>query len=649
MAVASIRYKSRLLIILFALLLAIIYLIGSLFYWQVIKAEFLQRKALGQWTTSTVVAAQRGTIYDRTGKEVLAISALSKSLVAKPVLIDRSGVDPNEIADSLYLILGEGYSRDTIYKRITNTAIGEYTLARHLSDEQIQQVEALNYTGIVLVDDTKRYYPNGSTLAQVLGSTTIDGVGKDGLELKYDKYLRGLTGKILSSTDVSGNQIPGGEERYIDPTNGLNLQLTIDYVLQKIVESAMLKCLNEQKAKKVECIVMDPKTGEILAMVTMPDYDLNDPPSENLQELSRNSVVLDVYEPGSTFKIFTLAAALDSGAVTTDSHFYCAGYQMVDGQKIKCWRTVPHGDQTLTEAVCHSCNPAFMQMGLKVGKEKMYEYIRAFGFGSTTGIDFSADEEGLLIAPKYVQNVDLARISFGQTIGVTPLQLLTGACAVINGGTLYQPHLVKAMVDDDGNVVQEIKPTAVRQVISEETSATVCSILEEVVTSGSGKNAYIPGYKVGGKTGTAQKYRDGQIVRDKHIASFFGFAPADDPQIAVLVVVDEPDVSIDFGSIVAAPYVKEIIEQAMDYWQVPARDLETDNENVVENIEVPNITGMSCEQAEIKLESVGLQMLLSGAGTVVSQTPAPGVKVSKHSIIKVTGDIAVDSYIDILD
>lgn len=623
-------------------------LIVQLFRWQIVESEDLQRRALGQWTSTTVVSASRGSIYDRNG-ELVAVSGLSKSLVLKPSVIAMNDT-ANKVADSLSAILG--IDRETLYTKATKTNYAEVTIKRHLSDTEISGIEALSYEGILLVDDKKRYYPKGNTLAQVLGSTAVDGTGREGLELKYDKYLRGLTGKIYSSADVWGSLIPGGEERYIDPTNGLNLRLTIDYNIQKFAESAMRQCFSEQKAKKVTCIVMDPNTGDVLAMVNLPDYDLNDPPNsdwETWSKLSRNSAIIDVYEPGSTFKVVTLSAALEEGTVNLNTTFYDPGYQIVDGQRIKCWRTVPHGSQTLSEAVQNSCNTAFMQMGLSLGTEKLYEYIRAFGFGSETNIDYSADQSGLVLAQKYVRNVDLARIAFGQTIAVSPLQLITAFSASINGGNLMQPHLVGALVDDDGNVVAENAPTVVRRVISEETSATVRQILESVVTNGGGKNAYIPGYRVGGKTGTAQKYRDGVVVRDTHIASFIGFAPADDPQIAVLVVVDEPDVGIDYGSVVAAPYAKIILENTLKYLRVPAVNTEEDQKELVANIEVPDLRNMTCEQAAAKLKEVGLGMLVQGKGKVIAQVPAAGTLVYKNTQILVTGDEAVDSYTDIMD
>ncbi len=640
MGVKANRYKSRLLIVCLAMVTAFSIIVGALFYWQIIAADRLQRKALGQWTTTTTVAASRGTIYDANG-EALAISAASKTLNSKPKKISQSGYSADTITTALVALLGEDYSYETIFKKINydpENSVNEYIVARNLNEEQIAYIESLNIDGLYLVDDVKRYYPKGASLVQVLGSVNVDGVGSDGLELKYDKYLRGLTGKILSSTDVSSGQIPGGEERYIDATNGVNLTLTIDYAIQSFAENAMRNCIETTNAKNVKCIVMNPQTGAILAMVNLPDYDPNTATSEEKANYSRNGCILDTYEPGSTFKMFTLSAALEEKKVDQNSTFFCSGYHIVDGEKIKCWRTVPHGSQTLQEAICNSCNPAFMQMGLALGQETLYEYLYSFGFNTTTGVDFSADQAGILLAPKYVKNTDLARISFGQSVAVTPLQLITAACAVINGGILYQPYFVQSMSDDDGKTLIENEPIEVRRVISQETSDLMRELLTGVVAQGGGKNAQVEGYNVGGKTGTAQKYRDGQIVTGVHIGSFFGFAPAEDPKVAVLVTVDEAQVYSDYGSIVAAPYVGEILGKVLQYMQI-----KPNTEGEKEYVEVPNLVGSSCEYAANALKALGLQMELEGSGTVISQVPARGEQVEKYSIIKVKGDTPVDT------
>ncbi len=640
MGVKANRYKNRLLMVCLAMILCFSIIVGALFYWQIIASERLQRKALGQWSSISTVSASRGKIYDATG-EVLAISAASKSLNVKPQTLANTGYSAESIATMLSQLLGEEYSYETIFKKVNyvkGKTLSEYVIARHLTDAQIEYIEMLNIKGLYLVDDVKRYYPKGTSLVQVLGSVNVDGVGSDGLELKYDKQLRGLTGKLVSSTNVSGGQIPGSDQRYIDATNGVNLNLTVDYAIQAFAENVMRKCLEETQAKSVRCIVMDPKTGAIKAMVNLPDYDPNTATSDIKKAYSRNSCVLDTYEPGSTFKIFTAAAAIDSGKANMSSSYYCSGYHVVDGEKIKCWRTVPHGSQNLSEALQNSCNPALMQMGLSVGQKTLYEYLYNFGFNSITGVDFSSDQSGIILAPKYVKNTDLARISFGQSIAITPLQLITAACAVVNGGTLYQPYFVQSMTDDHGNVLVENKPVAVRQVIKSETSALMRQILESVVEEGGGKNAQVEGYKVGGKTGTAQKYRDGVILQGVHIGSFIGFAPMDDPQIAVLVTVDEAQVYNDYGSVTAAPYAGELMGKILQYMQV--KPTETAEK---EYVNVPKVTGLPVDMATEYLENAGLLVEIDGEGTVTSQTPAAHTTVEKHSIVKIKGAGSVDT------
>lgn len=640
MGVKTGSYKLRLLYVCLAMILAFSIIVGALFYWQIVAADRLQRKALGQWTSTTTIAAARGTIYDSTG-EALAISAASKTLNSKPKKISQSGYSAESVTNMLVSLLGEKYSYETLFKKINyekGVTLNEYVVARHLTADQAAYIESLNIDGLYLVDDVKRYYPKGASLVQVLGSVNGDGVGSDGLELKYDKQLRGLSGKVISSTDVSNGQIPGSDQRYIDATNGVNLNLTVDYAIQSFVENTMRECLENNKAKNVKCIVMNPSTGAVLAMAQLPDYDPNDPTDEERKEYSRNGCILDTYEPGSTFKMFTLSAALEEKTVSESSTFYCPGYHIVDGEKIKCWRTVPHGSQTLQQAICNSCNPAFMQMGLGLGQKTLYSYLENFGFSSTTGIDFSADQSGILLAPKYVKNTDLARISFGQSIAVTPLQLITAACAVINGGTLYQPYFVASMTDDNGNVLVKNEPVKVRQVISSDTSAKMRTLLEGVVSMGGGKNAQVEGYRIGGKTGTAQKYKDGKIVQGVHIGSFFGFAPADNPKFAVLVTVDEAEIYNDYGSNTAAPYAGKIIEKILKYMQI-----KSDSNGEKETVEVPNLIGTTVDYAASRLKDLGLQIEIEGSGSVVSQTPAAGKQAEKYSIVKVKGNTEEDT------
>ncbi len=562
---------------------------------------------------------------------MLAQSANAETVVLRPSEVKKGNVDAivSKLSELLQMDI------ETVRQRATDGTKSEVWLARQIDKSVANALRELNLPGVYFSVDVKRYYPNGAFLTQTLGFTSVDGVGLEGIEAYYDKYLAGQNGKIVSEADRDGRGIPLGEKDYIAPVDGYNVVLTIDEVIQSFLEKSLKEAYVQQNAAGAWGIAMDPMTGEILAMASIPDYDLNNPPRDDMDALiarTRNKVITDVYEPGSTFKVVTCAAALDCSAITAGSEFGCSGFEIVDGQPIKCWRFPrSHGHQTLHQAVQNSCNAAFMKMGLAMGTEVFYEYIRSFGFGRQTGITFPSDQGGILMAEKYVRNSDLARIAFGQSIAVTPLQLISSFSAVVNGGFLYQPLLVKGIRDSDGNYIQENAPVLVSQPVSTETSLLMRSILESVVTEGSGKNAYVPGYRVGGKTGTAQKYDDdGKIISGKHIASFFGFAPANDPKIAVLIIVDEPNVAVDFGSVVAAPYVKNVIYESLLYLGI-APDYGEAAPPV--QVSVPNLAGKSAEEASSELRALGLAYLEDGTGKVESQLPAPGTMVDKGTAV----------------
>ena len=628
MALPRVSNKKRLIVLLGMVAFIFLLLVVRIGYIVFVQGEWLQEKAENQWTLDSPVSAKRGAILDRNGN-VLAQSASADTVVLWPNEVEN----PNLVAEQLSEMLEMDYNE--VYTKASDTSKAEVWLKRQIEREVKNDILALNLKGVHFTEDMKRYYPNRSFLTQVIGFTSVDGNGLEGLEARYDKYLAGQPGRIVTEKDAGGEELMFGGQVYIEPQDGYNLVLTVDECLQSFLENAMEEAYEQTSAVSVQGIVMDPSTGEILALGNMPDYDLNDPPrddTELLQQLTRNRVITDVYEPGSTFKVVTTSAALDSGAVAMDTHFNCIGYKIVDGQKIKCWRSYnPHGDQDLKEAVQNSCNPCFMEMALNMGTETFYDYIYAFGFGNKTGIDFTADQTGIVRAEKYIKNVDLARIGFGQSIAVTPLQLATAACTVVNGGNLMKPYLVKRFEDSEGKVIKDFEPELVRQVISEDTSAKMREILESVVTDGSGKNCYIEGYRIGGKTGTAQKYDDeGNVLQDKHIASFIGFAPADDPQLLVMLVVDEPDVAVDFGSVVAAPYVKQILEESLKYMNImPVYD-DGDAEQM---ITVPDVQGMQLSDAQTALKNANLLCLADGTGKVVDQMPAPGAEVYKKTTV----------------
>jgi len=595
---------------------------------------------MDQWTRDLDVYPERGDIKDRNGI-VLAQSGSSESIAARPSQIK----DPEKAAAQLAPILELEY--DSLYKKLSDTSSSFVWIKRQVSRDVANQVRALNIKGIDFTEEPKRYYPNGSLASHILGFTmkyaeAKEGLkGQEGVELYYDKYLKGYPGKIIMETDARGREMPDNVDRYIAPMDGLNLILTIDSVIQHFTEKAVADAMEKYNAKKVYAIVMNPNTGEILAMANKPDFDPNDPPRElgyeKMQEYIKNFSAKDSLDPGSTFKVITAAAALDSGLMTVNSSFDCPGFRIVDGQRIKCWKAGGHGHQSFAEAVQNSCNPSFMDMALKMGVSQFYKYIYDFGFGQKTGIDIVGEAQGILIPQEAVKTVDLARIGFGQSISVTPLQLITAASAVINGGNLMRPHIAKAFTEtyidevtgeEKEKVIKSFTPQKIRQVISPETSRIMRDILESVVEKGSGRNAYIPGYRVGGKTGTAQKYgEDGKIVQGKHIASFLGFAPADDPQVIVYFAVDEPEVAVDFGSVVAAPYVKMILEDTLPYLGVePVFDEKTVEQS--RTVTVPDVIGMPLEEATKALKEAGLQYLAEQTGrTVRDQMPKPGAEV----------------------
>ena len=621
-------------------------LTARLFYLQAIAAEDLQRRAQAQWTSESVIAPTRGAIYDREGT-VLAMSATAYTASASP----RQVKDAAAFARILAPVLDMEESE--IALRVSDTSKGGVTLKRQLSRETAQQLKAMMLeheqagsealSGLYLEEESRRYYPMGAFATQLLGLTTIDGVGQAGLEASLNDYLSGRAGSILEEIDGKGRELSYSASEYVPAVDGGSVTLTIDASIQAFAERAAREAMAVNNAKSVRVLVMQPQTGEILALVCKPDYDLNDPPRDDVETLTermRNTVIADAYEPGSTFKILTAAAALDAGVTNVNEGFYCSGSTYVEGGRIRCWGN-PHGAETMAEALENSCNPVFVELGLRLGIERFYDYMERFGIGEPTGVDIPGEGSGIVIDESVVKRVDLARIGFGQSVAVTPIQLLTAACSVINGGKLLQPYVVKEITSESGEVIERGETVVRGTTISEETSATMRQLLQNVVTEGGGRNAYIEGYRVGGKTGTAQVYVDGAISTDKHIGSFIGFAPMDDPQIAVLFIVDEADVAVDFGSTTAAPFARDILEQSLIYLGVAP---ETDAEPL-EEVAVPDVTGLAVSEAIDHLEEAGLGHVLSGSGaTVEGQLPAAGAGMTEGSLVMlyVEGEAVAD-------
>lgn len=625
MGAPSVSYKKRLLAALIVVATLFAALIGRLFYIQIIQSDALQERALSQWTRDTSLSAARGNILDATGV-VLAQSGTAYKVVLWPKSIEAD--ERERVATELAELLGMDYAN--VLSKVSDTSKQEIILARRVEREVIDQISARKLgMGVGSAIDTKRYYPSGSLFSQLLGFTTVDGVGQSGLEQKYDKYLAGENGRMITETDRDGNTLAYGVQEIIEPVDGYNLVLTVDSVYQAALEKACKEALEVNDAKTAQGILMNCKTGEILAITTQPDYDPNDPPrndAELLASVTRNRIVADAYEPGSTFKLITLASALDSNAIDETFSINCPGYHIVNGEKIRCWKSGGHGQQNLFEVAQNSCNPAFMAMAQAMGVETFYEYIYAFGFGSSTGSNITGEASGIVTHQKYITENTLARIGFGQSIAVTPLQLATAVCAVVNGGNLMQPYVLDRIVANDGTVILQNEPTVVRRVISEETSALVRQIGESVVSDGSGRNAAIPGYRIGGKTGTAQKYEDGKIAEGKLVASFIGFAPADDPEFVCLILVDEPQVGTIFGSTVAAPFVKQMLEETLRH----AGYLPEGSE---ESVAVPALTGLTIAEAEDALEELGLVATVQDdpSELVTAQVPAEGQTAVKGS------------------
>lgn len=549
-----------------------LFVLGRLFYIQVIWGEDLQKKAIDQWTREIPVIASRGKITDTNGVVLADNDDTYTIFVRKSAISD---------APSLARTLAEYLQMDSEYllSRLTKTISSEITIKKQVKKEVVAKLLDLNLSGVYYSRDNSRVYPYNQFLSSVLGFTSTDGKGQSGLELYYDKYLAGLDGEILYETDIVGVEINNGKASYIPATDGLNLKLTIDYNVQQLCETAMREAMEIHKAKSAQIIVMDPSSGAIRGLCVMPSFNLNEVPRDDLaslNKLSRNGLICDLYEPGSTFKVLTAAANIEEylngnkNAFSIEHIYNSSRYRYIDGQKVKCWNDHKNGKHsclTLQGGLNNSCNPIFVDIAMSLGKETMYKYIDLFNYGSTTGVDFGGETQGMILPVSAVQNVDLARIGFGQTIAVSGLQLASATCAAINGGKYYTPYLVSEIYANNGIICQKITSQLKRKVISEKASNILNQMLEEVVSQGSGKQAYIEGYGVAGKTGTAQKYENGVIAQGKYVSSFVGYFPASNPKYLALVIIDEP-VGQYYGSTVAAPYAKQVFEGIIDVYDL---------------------------------------------------------------------------------
>lgn len=622
--------QKRLLVLILLITFIFSALFFRLFYIQVISAEMLLKKAESQWVRDLPLNAKRGTIYDSNGL-ALAVSYTSYNIYVRAISVK----DATSVTKALVEVLDVDY--DKTYAKVTNRFVSESLIKLQVESEQVEKLKSKNLEGIYYSENNKRYYPYGNFLSQVLGYTTIDNVGQNGLELYYNKYLTGIDGYANKQTSIRGEELLNTLDSFVPSISGNNLYLTIDYNIQKLTEQMAEEIMLNEKPESCEIIVMNPNTGEILANSSKPSLDLNNLPRDDINKLnlqSKNLSVVDVYEPGSTFKVLTTAMALEEGKTTPNDRFYDPGYRIVDGQKIKCWRLHGHGSQTMTEGLCNSCNSVFIDLALRLGKDKLYQYFDKFGFGNKLNVDFPGESGGIVMNKETAKKVDYARMGFGQAIAVTPIQQINAISSVINGGILLQPYYVSKITNSNNVTILQNSKTELRRVVSKKTSETIKIMYEEVIKKANGINAFIPGYRVSGKTGTTELFSDGKKTSD-HIASFVGAFPSDKPEYVCLVIVNKPTSGSYYGSIVATPYAKKIFEGIIQYKNIKPNDsLESDLKLVEENIEMPNLIGLSLSKAVGILTNLNLQYETTGeGGVIISQTPAPKTKVRERAIV----------------
>ena len=606
------------------------------FYVEVIMYDKLNINANNLWSRNLPIGADRGNIYDRNGK-LLAGNLTTVSLVLIPNQID----DKEKVAKDLSEILNVSY--DEMYKHVSKKTSIErvHPEGRRLDFQTADRISDLHYKGVYLLKEGVRYYPNNNVLSHTLGYVGIDNQGSSGIELTYDKYLEGKDGSIKYYSDGKGNKL-NESEIYSSPQDGMDLTLTIDLDLQLSIENELDNIIKKYDPEHALIMAMDPSNGDILGIASRPDFNPNNYKDYDVEVINRNLPIWMTYEPGSTFKIITLSSSINENTVNLfEDHFYDSGVIDVDGAKIHCWKHGGHKDQTILNVVENSCNPGFVYLGSLLGKERLMKYINEFGFGEKTGIDLNGEGEGILFNLNRMGPVELATTSFGQGISVTPIQQVTAVSAAINGGNLYTPHIVKS-ISLENNVIKRFDKELKRKVISDDTSKLVRFALESVVANGSGRNAYIENYRIGGKTGTAQKVTDGHYVDGDYILSFIGFMPADNPQIVLYVAIDHPKNVIQYGGQVAAPIAKNILTSAISILNIDSsKDGIPKKYNYYDKkyIIVPDVTGYTVSEANKMLQ--GFNILYSGDGNkVIYQSPPANTYIPELGTVKLMlGDV----------
>ena len=622
------RMKVLLLIFVSLLLLIII----KVFYVQVFEYKKLYSLSKDLWSRDLPVEANRGLILDRNGV-VLADNLTTTSLVLVPNQIK----DKKDTTTKLAQILNVSY--DEMYKHVNKKTSIErvHPEGRRLSYEIADKISNLKLPGVYLVKESKRYYPYGNLLSHTLGYVGIDNQGLSGLELQYDKYLTGESGAIKYFSDAKGNKL-NLSDVYLEPQDGMNLQLTIDINIQKSIERELNNIVDMFEPDMALAIVMNPNTGEIYGMGSRPDYDPNNYQNYNQQVLSRNLPIWATYEPGSTQKIITTSAAVEEKVVDLDNDlFYDSGSVKVDKAKIKCWKAGGHGQQTFMEVLQNSCNPGFVKMGQLLGKDRLFSYLDKFGFGAKTGVDLSGEGKGIIFPLSKVGNVELATTAFGQGISVTPIQQVTAVSAVVNGGKLYQPYILKSISEKEtGNIIKKNSKKFIRQTISKETSNTMRRALENVVAKGGGKAAYIDGYRIGGKTGTAQKVENGVYLVNNYIMSFMAVVPSNNPEAVLYLAIDNPKHTAMLSSYTTTPIARRILLDIIEALDIKKQDSQIEKEKEWSDktiYEVPNVVGMTKKEAKKALENFTVEYAGTG-DKVVSQSPEAGTRVEEKTVVR---------------
>lgn len=614
------------------MLILFIFIILRVFYIQIFDYKKLNEYASDLWSRDLPIEANRGLILDRNGV-VLADNLTTTSLVLIPNQIKEKEKATKSLAEILNVSYDE--MKKHVYKKTSIERV--HPEGRRLSYDIAEKIADLKLDGVYLVKEAKRYYPYGNLLSHSLGYVGIDNQGLSGLELQYDKYLTGKSGAIKYFSDAKGNKL-NVSDIYVEPQDGMNLYLTIDINIQKSIERELNNIVDMFSPDMALAIVMNPKTGEILGIGSRPDYNPNTYQKYSQEILSRNLPVWSSYEPGSTFKIITMATSVEEKIIDIENdHFYDSGSVNVDGAVLKCWKAGGHGDQTFLQVLQNSCNPGFVKLGQMLGKERLFSYIEKFGFGTKTGVDLNGEGQGIIFPLDKVGNVELSTTAFGQGVSVTPIQQVTAVSAVVNGGYLYKPYIVKSIAEKETNsTIKETSKTLVRKVISSETSAIMRHALESVVAKGGGKAAYIEGYRIGGKTGTAQKVKDGRYLVGNYIMSFMAIVPSNDPEAVLYLAIDNPKNTALLSSYTTTPIARRILLDIID-----ALDIKEQKEGMEKDLEwtdkimyiVPNVVGKSVKEAKKLLSNFTIEYTGTGE-TVVSQSPSANTKLEDRGTVR---------------